>query len=152
MITNSLGRSHWISLSHNFIKYKGINQLLLSLVTYNNKYNDNRWLTFKQIKDKGYKLKDGKGKGVPVEFWSVYDIENKRRINLNEYEKILIKNPELKDNYRLFCNTSYVFNGSLIEGLPELEQSKNKKESNKFINKLIKNLGVKYYETAENAL
>ena len=96
------------------IKYKGINQLLLSLVTYNNKYNDNRWLTFKQIKDKGYKLKDGKGKGVPVEFWSVYDIENKRRINLNEYEKILIKNPELKDNYRLFCNTSYVFNVSLI--------------------------------------
>ena len=119
------------------IEYKGINQLLLSLVTYNNKYNDNRWLTFKQIKDKGYKLKDGKGKGVPVEFWSVYDIENKRRINLNEYEKILIKNPELKDNYRLFCNTSYVFNGSLIEGLPELEQSKNKKESSKFINKLI---------------
>ena len=73
------------------IEYKGINQLLLSLVTYNNKYNDNRWLTFKQIKDKGYKLKDGKGKGVPIEFWSVYDIENKRRINLNEYEKILIQ-------------------------------------------------------------
>ena len=124
------------------IEYRGINQLLLSLVTYNNKYNDNRWLTFKQIKDKGYKIKDGKGKGVPIEFWSVYDIENKRRLNLNDYEKILIKNPELKDNYRLFCNTSYVFNGSLIEGLPELEQSKNKKESSKFINKLIKNLGV----------
>lgn len=133
------------------IEYRGINQLLLSLVTYNNKYNDNRWLTFKQIKDKGYKIKDGKGKGVPIEFWSVYDIENKRRLNLNDYEKILIKNPELKDNYRLFCNTSYVFNGSLIEGLPELEQSKNKKESSKFINKLIKNLGVKYYETGEQA-
>ena len=28
------------------IEYKGINQLLLSLVTYNNKYNDNRWLSF----------------------------------------------------------------------------------------------------------
>ena len=30
------------------IEYKGINQLLLSLVTYNKKYDDNRWLTFKQ--------------------------------------------------------------------------------------------------------
>ena len=73
------------------IEYKGINQLLLSLVTYNKKYDDNRWLTFKQIKDKGYKIKDGKGKGVPIEFWSVYDIENKRRLNLNDYEKIMDK-------------------------------------------------------------
>jgi len=133
------------------IEYKGINQLLLSYCSYKNKYDDNRWLTYKQIQDKGYKLKNGKGKGVPIEFWSVYDIENKRKINISDYQRIVEKNPELKDKYKLFCNTSYVFNGSLIEGLPDIEIKQEKKESSKFINKVIKNLGVKYQEVGDQA-
>jgi len=133
------------------LEYKGINQLMLVYCAYKNKYDDNRWLTYKQIQDKGYKLKNGKGKGVPIEFWSVYDIDNKKRINISDYQKIMEKNPESKDNYKLFCNTSYVFNGSLIEGLPELEEKKSKKESSKFISKIIKSLGVKYKEEGESA-
>jgi len=133
------------------IEYKGINQLLLTYCAYKNKYDDNRWLTYKQIQDKGYKLENGKGRGIPVEFWSVYDIKNKRRINISDYQKIIDNNPELKDDYKLFCNTSYVFNGSLINGLPELKIKQNKKESSKFISNVIKRLGVKYKEEGNQA-
>ena len=43
------------------------------LYQYINKYNYSRWFTYVQIKDKGYKLKNSKGKGALIEFWSVYD-------------------------------------------------------------------------------
>ena len=105
----------------------GVNQLLLQFIAAKEHYEDTRWLTYVQVKEKGYKLKDSKGKGVPIEFWSVYDIKNKKRLDIAQYEKIIALNPEDKDNYKLFCNTSYVFNGSLIEGLPPIEINKNMK-------------------------
>lgn len=135
------------------VEYKGVNQLLLQFISAKNKYEDSRWLTYVQIKEKGYKLKDSKGKGVPIEFWSVYDIKNKRRLDIAQYDKIIALNPEEKDNYKLFCNTSYVFNGSLIEGLPPIENNKNMKnvEIPKFIKNTINNLGVKYSEHGNSA-
>ena len=135
------------------IEYRGVNQLLLQFISFQEKYEDSRWLTYVQIKEKGYKLKNSKGKGVPIEFWSVYDIKNKQRLDISQYEKIIALNPEEKDNYKLFCNTSYVFNGSLIEGLPPVETNKNMKyvEIPNFIKNAIKNLGVKYSEYGNKA-
>lgn len=70
-------RKRWInSLNINGItgnEYKGVNQLFLNSVSYARKYTDNRWYTFVQIKNNGWKLNNAKGKGVPIEFWSVYD-------------------------------------------------------------------------------
>lgn len=133
--------------------YKGVNQLLLSVVASQEHYNDNRWLTYFQIKEKGYKLKKSKGKGVPIEFWSVYDIVNKKRIDISEYEKLIEKYPEKKDYYKLFCSVSYVFNADLIEGIPAVETNKNMKtvEIPSFISNVIKNLGVKYSEHGNRA-
>lgn len=135
------------------LEYKGVNQLLLQAVSMNEHYNDNRWFTYVQIKEKGYKLTNSKGKGVPIEFWSVYDIKNKRKLDYSQYEKIIEKNPEEKENYRLFSNISYVFNGSLIEGLPPIEASYNMKkvEIPRLIKNVINNLGVKYYEYGNDA-
>ena len=49
-------RERWVSsLNVNGIsdkEYKGINQLLLSYVTYKEQYNDNRWFTYYQINKK----------------------------------------------------------------------------------------------------
>lgn len=150
-------RQRWVSslningLTHQ--EYRGVNQLLLSFVTYKEKYNDNRWMTYKQIIDKGYKLKEAKGKGVPVEFWSAYDIKNKQKISISDYENIIRNKPEIKDDYKLFCNTSYVFNGSLIEGLPQKDMYPYDKDipSNVFIQRVIKGLGVKYKEEGSRA-
>ena len=150
-------RERWVSsLNVNGIsdkEYKGINQLLLSYVTYKEQYNDNRWFTYYQIKQKGYKLKDAKGKGIPVEFYSVYDIKNKKKVDFADYERLVNERPETKVNYRLICNTSYVFNASLIEGVPEQDKYPYDKSipANTFIKKIISKLGVKYSERGNEA-
>lgn len=150
-------RERWVSsLNVNGIsdkEYKGINQLLLSYVTYKEQYNDNRWFTYYQIKQKGYKLKDAKGKGIPVEFYSVYDIKNKKKVDFADYEKLVNERPETKVNYRLICNTSYVFNASLIEGVSEQDKYPYDKSipANNFIKKIISKLGVKYSERGNEA-
>lgn len=150
-------RERWVSsLNVNGIsdkEYKGINQLLLSYVTYKEQYNDNRWFTYYQIKQKGYKLKDAKGKGIPVEFYSVYDIKNKKKVDFSDYERLVNERPETKVNYRLICNTSYVFNASLIEGVPEQDKYPYDKSipANNFIKKIISKLGVKYSERGNEA-
>lgn len=127
--------------------------MLLSYVTYKEQYNDNRWFTYYQIKQKGYKLKDAKGKGIPVEFYSVYDIKDKKKVDFADYERLVNERPETKVNYRLICNTSYVFNASLIEGVPEQDKYPYDKSipANNFIKKIISKLGVKYSERGNEA-
>lgn len=113
-------------------------------MTYKNKYNDNRWFTYKQIKDLGLKLKDAKDKGVPVEFWSIYDIKNKKRLNFNEYEKIIDKYPDRKDDFRIINRTAIVFNGDLVEGLDKQVIPNNHIDKSKYISKLINKMGIEY--------
>lgn len=58
----------------NFISkkdYRGINTFLLLSMGYNSPY----WLTFKQAKQKGGKIKKGE-KGCPVVFWKWFTIDN----------------------------------------------------------------------------
>lgn len=134
-------------------EYKGVNQLLLSLVASNRQYNDSRWFTYVQIQDKGYKLKDAKGKGVPIEFWSVYDKKSKKRIDFSEYERIIELYPEEKSSYTIFCNNAYVYNGDHIDGLPKSKVNI-KMASIKapiFIRNLIKTLNVRYTEKGNQA-
>lgn len=149
-------RQRWnSSLNKNGITnttYNGINQLLLSYVSYKEHYEDNRWFTYVQIKDKGYKLKNSKGKGVPIEFWSVYDTKSKKKISFEEYNKIINSNPELKEQYKTFCNVTYVFNGSLVEGIKEIDKNQNNNiQVNSYINKIINKLKVNYKEEGDKA-
>ncbi len=149
-------RQRWnSSLNKNGITnttYKGINQLLLSYVSYKEHYEDNRWFTYVQIKDKGYKLKNSKGKGVPIEFWSVYDTKSKKKISFEEYNKIINSNPELKEQYKTFCNVTYVFNGSLVEGIKEIDKNQNNNiQVNSYINKIINKLKVNYKEEGDKS-
>ena len=149
-------RQRWnSSLNKNGItntEYKGINQLLLSYVSYREHYEDNRWFTYVQIKDKGYKLKNSKGKGVPIEFWSVYDTKNKKKISFEEYDKIIRNNPEMKNQCKTFCNVTYVFNGSLVDGIKEIDKTKNNNiQVSSYINKIIDKLNVKYKEEGNKA-
>lgn len=149
-------RQRWnSSLNKNGItntEYKGINQLLLSYVSYKEHYEDNRWFTYVQIKDKGYKLKNSKGKGVPIEFWAVYDTKNKKKISFEEYVKVIRNNPELKNQYKTFCNVTYVFNGSLVDGIKEIDKTKNNNiQVSSYINKIIDKLNVKYKEEGNKA-
>ena len=133
-------------------EYNGINRMILSYIAYKENYDDNRWYTYVQIKNNGYKLKKGKGKGVPIEFWSVYDIKYKRNISFEEYNKIISTNPEIKNNFKTYCNITYVFNGSLIEGIPKRNISKFLSiKPNEYIRKIIRKLNVNYEEKGDKA-
>ena len=58
-------RERWYSdLNKNGVtntEYRGVNQLILSYVAYKEKYKDNRWLTYKQIKENNYKISKAVG-------------------------------------------------------------------------------------------
>lgn len=98
-------------------------------------------------------MKNAKGKGVPIEFWNVYDIKNHKSIDFETYEKIIRENPDLKDNYKVYNTTTSVFNGDLIKGLPKLKAKKvnQKIKMNQYISNIIKNMKVKYAEYGDKA-
>lgn len=149
-------RERWYSdLNKNGVtntEYRGVNQLILSYVAYKEKYKDNRWLTYKQIKENNYKITNAKGKGVPIEFWSVYDIKNKIRLDFPTYEKIIEKTPERKKDFKVFCNTTYVFNASLIEGIkPNEKNNRNTIPTNIYFKRLISKLHIEYIEEGDKA-
>ena len=132
--------------------YRGVNQLILSFVAYKEKYDDNRWFTYLQVKKNGWKLNNCKGKGVPVEFWSCYNIKTKEKVDFSKYSEIIEKNPDEKENYRVICQTSFVFNASLIEGIPKQKIiSNNNIKISKYIEDLFKQLGVSYEEFGSSA-
>lgn len=133
------------------LEYNGINKLLLNYVAYKEKYSDNRWYTYKQIGDLGLKLKNAKGKGVPVEFWSAYNYKLKKRFNFADYEKYIEQNPNEEKDFRILSRTAMVFNGSLVEGLQEEKHYSKKIEHSKYISQLIKLLYVGYEEKGDRA-
>lgn len=69
-------------------KYRGINNLFLSLIAMSENYEDNRWATFKQMEEKGWTFKKdeegnslAKGKGATVEYYEMRDKETKKRFD-----------------------------------------------------------------------
>lgn len=55
---------------------------------YVNGYKDPRWMTFNQASSKGYLIKKG-SKGVPIEYWSLYDNKNRKSITSAEAKRII---------------------------------------------------------------
>lgn len=107
--------------------YNGINRAYLNFMTVQKGYSDNRWATFKQADNAGWKIKKG-SKGVPVEFYSKYEVENKKTFYSNDYITEVTKGMSesqrekwIMDNVRTNLQTYIVFNGQDIEGIPPLE-------------------------------
>ena len=134
-------------------RYRGENSLLLSLISENEKYSDPRWYTFLQIKNKGWKLKSAKNKGVPVEFWSCYDKIRKRKIEYSKYQEIIDEFPERKKDFSIIREVSYVYNAKYIEGLPEfkIDYQDKKIEIPKYISNIFHNLKISYKEEGNEA-
>ncbi len=95
-------------------RYRGGNRLMLSLVAAVRGYTDCRWMTYKQIQDAGYQLHDAKGQGVFCEYWKIPRLEDIKDAHLMTEE-------ELQRALRPRPCPFYVFNGSLIDGLPEMD-------------------------------
>lgn len=96
--------------------YKGGNRLRLTYHAMKNEYQDNRWCTFKQAMDSGWKIKPGE-KAILLEKWifhKVIEVEDKDT-GKKEKEIIPLKKP--------IVNYFYVFNAQQIEGMPPLSRN-----------------------------
>lgn len=136
-------------------EYHGANALWL---TYNQQaqlYKDPRWCTFKQAQSKGWKIKQG-SKGTKIEFWSLYDTEEKRKLTRTEAKQLTdeLTSEEFTNRVKPVSNTYTVFNGEQIEGIPLYEIRKNVLHLDEFLygrNKLIENMKVGLKEGGNEA-
>lgn len=132
-------------------KYKGINNLILSFITVQRGYTDNRWCTFNQISRNKWKLKDAKGKGITVEYVGMQNKKDKKIYTFEEYKKIIKNSPELKNDFYIRKFNYTVFNANHIEGIEPQKENDEKIINSEYINNIINNINVKYEEKGEEA-
>lgn len=122
------GKANGGSMPYNAVTkahYKGINAFWLSFVAMAKGYSDPRWATMVQIMDsKGYYHKDkwhlkAGSKATYVEYWYQYDLLQHKALTWDQYHTE-IQNGRPESEFLLTSRYSAVFNGSQIEGLPEL--------------------------------
>lgn len=135
------------------IKYRGVNNLYLSYISEKRGYKDNRWITYNQMRKKQWKfIKEAKGQGVTVEYWGMKNKKNKKIYNFEDYKKIIEKDPEKEQEFKLSKMSYTVFNGDLIDGLVNNKTTcKEEIISNDYVKNIINNLGVKYTEKGDEA-
>ena len=116
--------------------YKGINRFYLSFLCSAKGWNDQRFATFKQIQDEGWRLKKG-SKGVKVEYWMPYDYETKKVISWDKVSSLEDEKLGLVAKYYT------VFNANDIEGIPPLpEPEKRDIQADKILDTICKNMGI----------
>ena len=112
-------------------KYHGINNFYLTLVSIIRGYSDNRWITYKQMEEKGWKFKTdeegnslGKGAGVAIEFFELRDKETKKPFDRKTLDGMTKTEQDeyMSDNVYPVRKYYRVFNADLIDGIPEREK------------------------------
>lgn len=139
-------------------KYHGINLFWLSLIQEGMGYTDPRWCTFLQAKEKGWQIKKGE-KGSRVEFWSMYDTQEKRKLKPEEVTKLKESlGEDFYDRVKPISSVYVVFNGEQLEGIPEYSVNKNKWDDDKrkalLMEKrdtLLKNMQLSFLEGGDRA-
>lgn len=140
-------------------EYRGVNSLLLSFIAEEKGYSGNRWCTFNQIADKDEKyhpnqkwhLKKG-SESVPIEYWFVYNIKERKKYTFSEYQKVILADPEREKEFRLSSRVYLVFNEDCIEGIPkDIQKEKPQIDRLEVIDKVITNMGVSYEEKGSKA-
>lgn len=124
-------------------KYQGGNRLRLAYQAVKNNYQDPRWITFLQAKEKGWKIKD-KEKGTLCEKW-IWTQEIKEKDEEGNEKKIIVERKVPIVNYFL------LFNAEQIEGMPKLEKKQlNQTELGKVANDFIKSSECEIVEIAQD--
>lgn len=112
-------------------RYNGVNRLFLSIATMERGYSDNRWLTYNQMQEKGWEFKRdaegnslGKNAGVSIEYFSFYDKATKQKFDKHTLDGMTeAERDDYMDENVIALRKYYcVFNGDVIEGIPEREK------------------------------
>ena len=109
-------------------RYNGVNRIFLMLASMERGYSDNRWLTYKQMEDKGWSFKTdaegrslGKGAGVAIEYFELRDKQTKQPFDRHTLDGMTAdeRNEYMDENVYPLRKYYRVFNGDVIEGIPE---------------------------------
>ena len=112
-------------------QYNGVNRMFLMAATAERGYSDNRWVTFKQMEDKGWSFKRdeegrsrGKNAGVSIEYFELRDKETKQPFDRHTLDGMTAdeRNVYMDENVYPIRKYYRVFNGDVIEGIPERER------------------------------
>lgn len=112
-------------------RYSGVNRLFLTAATMAKGYSDNRWITYKQMTDKGWSFKRseegeslGKNAGVAIEYFELRDKETNLPFDRHSLDGMTAdeKNSYMDENVFPIRKYYRVFNGDIIEGIPERER------------------------------
>ena len=127
-------------------RYSGINQLALQFAAHGMGSTDPRWYTSKQASDAKLRIKKG-SHGCKVEFWQLWDREEKRSITISEYTQM----PQDRQEKIVWTARHYtVFNGTQIEGLAPYIAEKHDINPAEVIDHISKNMGVEILHTGGN--
>ena len=108
-------------------KYHGINSFYLTLISIIRGYGDNRWVSYKQMEEKGWKFKLdeegnslGKGAGVSIEFFELRDKETKKPFERKTLDGMTADEKEEYMDKNVYPVRKYyrVFNADIIDGIP----------------------------------
>ncbi len=112
-------------------RYNGVNRLFLTSATMERGYSDNRWLTYNQMAERGWEFKRdeegnslGKQAGVSIEYFSLYDKTTKQTFDKHTLDGMTeAERDDYMDENVIALRKYYcVFNGDVIEGIPEREK------------------------------
>ena len=112
-------------------RYRGINNLFLSLIAIERGYTDNRWATYHQIEEKGWQFnRDEEGKslgkdaGVTIEFYELRDRETKKPFDRSVLDGMTTEEQQSYMDENVYPLRKYhrVFNGDIIDGIPAKEK------------------------------
>lgn len=136
-------------------RYRGINKMWLSFIQKMEGWEDPRWCTFKQASNKGWKIIKG-SKGTPVEFWSLYDTQKKKKISYAEARKLEenLTPEEYDKRIRLISRVYSVFNAEQIDGISKYKTKKYDLDTERIMHirdNLINNMNVGYSEEGDKA-
>lgn len=136
-------------------RYHGINKMWLSFIQKMEGWEDPRWCTFKQASNKGWKIIKG-SKGTPVEFWSLYDTQKKKKISYAEARKLEenLTPEEYDKRIRLISRVYSVFNAEQIDGISKYKTKKYDLDTERIMHirdNLINNMNVGYSEEGDKA-
>lgn len=130
-------------------RYRGMNATILWAMSLEHQYPDPRWCTFKQAQNKDWRIKKGE-KGTPIEFWCIYDTRERKKLTLHEADEIVRQNPDREEDMRPCSSVYVVFNGTQIEGIPELPQARH--AAPEYTNMLLENFAGTYLSNEGIAL
>lgn len=80
-------------------------------------------MTFKQASEKGYHIHKGE-KGVPIEYWSIYDTKEKKKLTFSQLHDLLNREPDRKDDIRYISQVYTVFNAKQMDGIEPYKENK----------------------------